>query len=81
MAWRRPATIYAHDKGAPPTVPFFCYIFRHADGVPHFEVLPEETPDLAVRRAAKLLAERRDGARAELWQGDTLIQVLMREAA
>jgi hypothetical protein len=62
-------------------VPFFCYIYRRADGVPHFEVLPEETPDQAVRRAARLLAERGDAERAELWQGETLVRVLTREAA
>jgi hypothetical protein len=62
-------------------VPFFCYIHRRTGGVPHFEVLAEESPDLAARRAAKLLAERRDAERAELWQGDTLVRVLTREAA
>lgn len=62
-------------------MPFFCYIHRRAGGVPHFEVLAEETPDQAVRRAAKLLSDRRDGERAELWQGDTLVHVLVREAA
>lgn len=62
-------------------MPFFCYIYRHTDGVPHFEVLPEETPDQAARRAARLLAERRDAARAELWQGDTLVRVLLPQTA
>ena len=61
-------------------MPFFCYIHRVTGGVPHFEVLPEVTADSAVRRAAQLLAERLDGERAELWQGDTLVMVLPRAA-
>ena len=62
-------------------MPFFCYIHRTTGGVPHFEVLPEITTDSAVMRAAQLLAERRDGERAELWLGDTLVAVLPRAAA
>jgi hypothetical protein len=61
-------------------VPFFCYIHRTTGGVPHFEVLAEVTADAAAARAARLLAERQDGARAELWQGDTLMLILQREA-
>ena len=62
-------------------MPFFCYIYRRTDGVPHFEVLPADPPDHAARRAARLLAERSDAERAELWQGETLVRVLTREAA
>jgi hypothetical protein len=61
-------------------LPFFCYIHRTTGGVPHFEVLAEVSPDAAAARAARLLTERRDGERAELWQGDTLILILPREA-
>lgn len=61
-------------------MPFFCYIHRTGGGVPHFEVLAELSADAAAARAARLLAERRDGLKAELWQGDTLVLILPREA-
>jgi hypothetical protein len=68
-------------REGPRIVPFFCYIYRRTDGVPHFEVLPEDAPEQAARRAAKLLADRGDAERAEIWQGDTLVRVVLPEAA
>lgn len=62
-------------------MPFFCYIHRIDGGVPHFEVLPQASRDDAVRRAAALLADRPDGERAELWEGETLLVILPRPAA
>jgi hypothetical protein len=52
---------------------YFCYIHRKTGGVPHFEVLPEMSPGDAVDRAAKLLAQRVDGERAEVWDGERLV--------
>lgn len=60
---------------------FFCYIHRHDHGVPHFEVLPESTELGAKRRAAELLAQRVDGERAEVWDGETLVFTIPRDAA
>ncbi len=54
-------------------MPVFCYIHRKGVGVPHFEVLPELSERGAQDRAAQLLAQRADGVRAEVWDGDTLI--------
>lgn len=54
-------------------MPYFCYIHRAAGGVPHFEVLPETSPDDAVTRATKLLEQRADGIRAEVWEGERLV--------
>jgi hypothetical protein len=57
-------------------MPYFCYIHRSSGGVPHFEVLPQASRDEALKRAAELLADRPDGERAEVWEGETLIQTL-----
>ena len=54
-------------------MPFFCYIHRQGDGVPHFEVLPELSARGAQDHAAQLLAQRADGVRAEVWDGDRLV--------
>jgi hypothetical protein len=62
-------------------MPLFCYIHRKGGGVPHFEVLPELTERGAQDRAAQLLAQRADGIRAEIWDGDTLIFTLPRAEA
>jgi hypothetical protein len=59
-------------------MPLFCYIHRKGDRVPHFEVLPELTERGAQDRAAQLLAQRADGVRAEVWDGDTLVFTLPR---
>jgi len=59
-------------------MPFFCYIHRKGDRVPHFEVLPELSAGAAQDRAAQLLAQRADGVRAEVWDGDTLVFTLPR---
>jgi hypothetical protein len=52
---------------------YFCYIHRETGGVPHFEVLPETSQGDAVHQAAKLLAQRADGVRAEVWEGERLV--------
>jgi len=62
-------------------MPYFCYIHRSAGGVPHFEVLPETSQGDARERAALLLAQRADGVRAEVWEGEQLIFTVPREAA
>ena len=61
-------------------MPYFCYIHRKAGGVPHFEVLPETSPSDAVDRATKLLAQRADGVRAEVWEGERLVFTVPRPA-
>lgn len=60
---------------------YFCYIHRRAGGVPHFEVLPETSQRKAIDLAAQLLAERADGLRAEVWEGERLVFTLPRSAA
>ena len=60
---------------------YFCYIHRRTGGVPHFEVLPEASQGEAIDLAAHLLAERADGVRAEVWDGDRLVFTLPRIAA
>jgi len=60
---------------------YFCYIHRKTGGVPHFEVLPETSQGGAIDEAARLLAERSDAIRAEVWEEDRLIFTLPREAA
>jgi hypothetical protein len=55
---------------------YFCYIHRKTGGVPHFEVLPETSQGRAIDEAARLLAERSDAIRAEVWEEDRLIFTL-----
>ncbi|WP_411288661.1 hypothetical protein [Phenylobacterium sp.] len=57
-------------------MPFFCYVHRTGGGVPHFEVLPDMPRAAAIQRAADLLAQRPDGERAELWEGEELVFTL-----
>jgi hypothetical protein len=61
-------------------MPYFCYIHRKTGGVPHFEVLPDTSQSIAIDRAADLLAQRADGVRAEVWEGERLIFTLPRAA-
>ena len=60
---------------------YFCYIHRKTGGVPHFEVLPETSQVGAIDEAARLLAERSDAIRAEVWEEDRLIFTLPRDVA
>jgi hypothetical protein len=60
---------------------YFCYIHRETGGVPHFEVLPETSRSGAVERAAKLLEQRADGVRAEVWEGERLVFTVPRAEA
>ena len=55
---------------------FFCYIHRGTGGVPHFEVLPESSQGLAVNAAARLLAQRANAVRAEIWEDERLLMTL-----
>ena len=59
-------------------MPLICYVHRQGNAVPYFEVLSEPAGDAAARRAAQLLAERPDGVRVELWDGEELILTLDR---
>jgi hypothetical protein len=59
---------------------YFCYIHRRSGGVPHFEVLPETSQGGAIDMAAQLLAQRDDGVRAEIWEGERLLFSLPRAA-
>jgi hypothetical protein len=60
---------------------YFCYIHRQAGGVPHLEVLPETSQGPAIDTAARLMAQRADAIRAEIWEDERLIFSLPREAA
>ncbi|HZZ30840.1 MAG TPA: hypothetical protein VFE10_02515 [Phenylobacterium sp.] len=57
---------------------YFCYIHRRTGGVPHFEVLPATSQDHAIDTAARLLAQRADGVRAEIWEDERLVFTLPR---
>ena len=59
---------------------YFCYIHRQAGGVPHLEVLPETSQGPAIDTAARLMAQRADAVRAEIWEDERLIFSLPREA-
>jgi hypothetical protein len=58
---------------------YFCYIHRKTGGVPHFEVLPGTSQGQAVDTAARLLAQRADGERAEVWDDERLVFTLPRD--
>ena len=57
---------------------YFCYIHRQTGGVPHFEVLPETSQGPAIDTAARLLAQRADAIRAEIWEDERLVFTLPR---
>lgn len=57
-------------------MPYLCYIHRRTGAAPYFEVLPDMPRLNAIRRAGALLAERPDGERAELWEGERLVFTL-----
>jgi hypothetical protein len=57
---------------------YLCYIHRETGGVPHFEVLPDISESHAIGAAARLLAQRADGVRAEVWEGERLVFSLPR---
>ena len=60
---------------------YFCYIHRQAGGVPHLEVLPETSEGPAIDMAARLMAQRADAVRAEIWEDERLIVSLPRDPA
>lgn len=60
---------------------YFCYIHRLAGGVPHLEVLPATSRGPAIDTAARLMAQRSDAVRAEIWEDERLIFSLPRESA
>ena len=62
-------------------MPILCYVHRSGGSVPYFEVLPEMSRLEAVRRAVELLAQRPDGVRAELWDGEELVEAIERTPA
>jgi len=60
---------------------YLCYIHRRSGVAPYFEVLPDMPRASAIERAGRLLAERPDGERAELWDGEQLVFTLPRVSA
>ena len=62
-------------------MPLICYVHRGAEATPYLEVLPDLPGEAAARRAARLLAERLDAERAELWDGEELVLILRPAAA
>ncbi|MDB5474989.1 MAG: hypothetical protein JWP49_500 [Phenylobacterium sp.] len=61
-------------------MPYFCFVHRRSQAAPYFEVLPDMSRLSAIERAGALLAERPDGERAELWDGERLVFTLPRAA-
>ncbi|MDB5417139.1 MAG: hypothetical protein JWP86_2799 [Phenylobacterium sp.] len=59
---------------------YLCYIHRRSGVAPYFEVLPDMPRRSAIEQAGRLLAERPDGDRAELWDGERLVFTLPRDA-
>lgn len=47
--------------------------------MPHLEVLPETSQGPAIDMAARLMAQRADAIRAEIWEDERLILSLPRE--
>lgn len=62
-------------------MPYLCYVHRRSGAAPYFEVLPEMPRLKAIERAGKLLRERPDGERAELWEDERLVFTLPRAPA
>lgn len=58
---------------------YLCYIHRRSGVAPYFEVLPDMPRLSAIEQAGRLLAERPDGDRAELWDGERLVFTLPRD--
>lgn len=57
-------------------MPLICYVHRRGNAVPYLEVLSVPAGEAAALRAAQLLAERPDGERVELWDGEELVLTL-----
>lgn len=57
-------------------MPLFCFVHRRDDGVAYFEVLPDIDVISARAWAERLLNDRPDGVRAEIWDGDRLIHTV-----
>jgi hypothetical protein len=60
---------------------YFCYIHRASGSAPHFEVLPETSHTGAMEHAARMMAQRADAIRADIWDGDRLVLSLPRSPA
>ena len=60
---------------------YLCYIHRRAGGVPYLEVLPDSAQGPAIDTAARLMAQRADAVRAELWEDERLVFSLPRDLA
>lgn len=56
---------------------YLCFVHRQI-GTAYFEVLGDMPRLNAIERAGALLAERPDGQRAELWDGERLVFTLPR---
>ena len=59
---------------------YFCYIHRASSSAPHFEVLPETSQVGAMEHAVRMMVQRADAIRAEIWDGDRLVFSLPRSA-
>ncbi|HEY2355889.1 MAG TPA: hypothetical protein VGH86_00455 [Phenylobacterium sp.] len=70
----------SNAAGETTGVVYLCYIHRAAGGAPHFEVLPETTQSGAMDHAARMMEQRADAVRAEVWDGDRLVFSLPRES-
>ncbi len=57
-------------------MPFICYIYGPERLVPHMEVLAEEALDAARDHARRLLNDRPGSSAAEIYEGETLREVV-----
>jgi hypothetical protein len=61
-------------------VAYICFIHRATGTAPHFEVLPETSHRGAMDHAARMMEQRADAVRADVWEGDRLVFSLPRES-
>ena len=79
--WVKARAVRASPRHETFDLVYLCYIHRQAGGAPHFEVLPETSQSGAMTHAARMMAQRADAIRAEVWEGDRLVFSLPRSAA
>ncbi len=55
---------------------YFCYVYSEGSSTPHMEALASNTLYEAKTQSSRLLAERRRGVRAELFDGERCVATL-----
>ena len=58
-----------------------CYVYGRTPGTPHMEVLPETPLPEAITVARRLLADRPECGRADLWDGDDRVATILQRGS